>query len=81
MRFHKEGYKMCDQCGKQFEESGQLNNHKKAKHEQRIYACDKCDLQLCPICGTVNISSMTIEIKKMGFFVIFAMQHFSFQQK
>ena len=33
MRFHKEGYKMCDQCGKQFEESGQLNNHIKAKNE------------------------------------------------
>ena len=45
MRFHREGYKMCDQCGKQFEEAGQLQNHKKIKHEQCIYACDKCELQ------------------------------------
>ena len=45
MRFHREGYKMCDQCGKQFEEAGQLNDHKKSKHEQCIYACNKCDLQ------------------------------------
>ena len=33
------------QCKKQFEEAGQFNNHKKSKHEQRIYACKKCDLQ------------------------------------
>ena len=45
MRFHREGYKTCDQCGKQFEEAGQLNNHKKSKHEQCIYACNICDLQ------------------------------------
>ena len=67
MRFHKKGYKTCDQCGKQFEELGQLNNHKKAKHDQHIYACDKCDLQTLSYSWYCNISSMAMEIKKRDY--------------
>ena len=69
MRFHREGYKTCDQCGKQFKESGQLNNHKKAKHNSAYMHVPSVICKLFHTHGTKNMSSMDTGIKRRCFVI------------
>ena len=39
----EDGKYLCDQCDSIFTTQGNLNKHKKSKHEGIRYNCDQCD--------------------------------------